>query len=109
MSYLYYIKGIRKNYYFHGKWNPNSEISKSWKIYVGTIFILILIVMRLGFFPFELAVKYSSGFLMPVMIFELNLIAVILVKGGRAIVFNATFNNISVISWQSVLLRRSLE
>jgi hypothetical protein len=26
------------------------------------------------------------------------------IKGVRVIVFNATFNNISVISWQSVLL-----
>jgi hypothetical protein len=25
-------------------------------------------------------------------------------KGARVVVFNATFNNISVISWQSVLL-----
>ena len=33
-----------------------------------------------------------------------EIIKPLLIQEGRVIVFNATFNNISIISWQSVLL-----
>ena len=33
-----------------------------------------------------------------------NIYAITKIKGVRVMVFNATFNNISAISWQSVLL-----
>jgi len=33
-----------------------------------------------------------------------NIYAITKIKGVKVMVFNATFNNISVISWQSVLL-----
>jgi hypothetical protein len=38
------------------------------------------------------------------IVFILDISIVRLRRGFRVLVFNATFNNISVISWQSVLL-----